>query len=164
MEHVHTGQLFDVVVDYAHTPDSLEKVYEYFRGTRKICVLGNAGGGRDRWKRPLMGHIAGTRCAKVYLTNEDPYDEDPQTILLEMEEGIKKIPGDRRSRHEIILDRREAIRAALGYAKPGDVVIITGKGTDPFIMGPRGQKLPWDDKTVVTEELQPLSETQNKVL
>ncbi len=141
-------QKFTVIVDYAHTPSSLEAIYGAYEHDNKICILGNTGGGRDVWKRPEMGKIADTFCSKIILTNEDPYDEDPKEILEQMAKGIEITP------YEIILDRREAINTALKYAKENDVVIITGKGTDPYIMGPNGSKEPWDDATVVREELE----------
>lgn len=140
------------VVDYAHTPDSLEKLYGAFARERKICILGNTGGGRDTWKRPEMGRIAGVHCAEIILTNEDPYDEDPRAIVESMREGIAD-----QSKVIIIMDRREAVRSALERASDGDVVIISGKGTDPYIMGPRGTKVPWSDANVVKEELAKLS-------
>ena len=142
------AQNFTVIVDYAHTADSLEKAYRAFPTSRKICVLGNTGGGRDKWKRPEMAKIADEHCDEIILTNEDPYDEDPRAILADMEKGFSK------KQPEIIMDRRDAIAAALRKAQPGDAVIITGKGTDPFIMGPNGSKIPWDDATVAREELQ----------
>lgn len=145
-ERIEEGQDFVAVVDYAHTPDSLRALYSAFADKRKICVLGNTGGGRDAWKRPVMGSIAEEMCEKVILTNEDPYDENPETILSEMAIDMKRPP-------EIILDRREAIRRALALAQKGDAVLISGKGTDPYIMGPRGSKTPWSDAEVVREEL-----------
>ena len=150
VEKVNAGQDFDVIVDYAHTTDSLEKVYEVFQDSRKICVLGGTGGGRDSWKRPAMGAIAGAHCDEIILTNEDPYDEDPEKIVSEIMAGVEG------GRAEIIMDRREAIARALSLAKTGDAVIITGKGTDPYIMGPNGSKLEWDDATVAREELKKL--------
>ncbi len=144
-ERIDLGQPFTAVVDYAHTPDSLKALYDAYP-VRRICVLGNTGGGRDTWKRPLMGKIADEHCATVILTNEDPYDEDPREIIESMAAGMQHSP-------EIIMDRREAIARALSLAQPGDAVLITGKGTDPFIMGPRGTKLPWSDAQVVREEL-----------
>ena len=104
-----------------------------------------------------MGKIADHYCSRVILTNEDPYDEDPMAILEDMKKGI--------TRHmpEIILNRRMAIQKALSYAKPGEVVFITGKGTDPYIMGKRGKKEVWDDATVVREELQKLNESKPAV-
>lgn len=145
-EFISAGQDFDVVVDYAHTPDSLIALYKAFPNKKKICVLGNTGGGRDTWKRPRMGEIADTYCDHVILTNEDPYDEDPQQILDQMKDGMAREP-------EIIMDRREAIRRAIRLAQKDDVVLISGKGTDPFIMGPHGTKIPWDDASVAREEL-----------
>jgi UDP-N-acetylmuramoyl-L-alanyl-D-glutamate--2,6-diaminopimelate ligase len=149
VERIEAGQDFITVVDYAHTPDSLKALYSAFPTQRKICVLGNTGGGRDSWKRPDMGRIADEACEKVILTNEDPYDEDPRAIIDAMVGGMKRVP-------EIILDRREAIRAALRAARPGDAVLISGKGTDPFIMGARGSKIPWSDSQVAREELERL--------
>lgn len=144
-------QNFEVVVDYAHTAESLKAVYEAFDHARKrICVLGNTGGGRDKWKRPVMAQVAEDFCDHVILTNEDPYDEDPMAIINDMKKAIEKKPLD------IILHRREAISHALSLAKEGDAVIITGKGTDPYIMGPNGEKTPWSDATVVKEELRKL--------
>jgi len=141
------GLDFKVYVDYAHTPDSLTKLYEAFPNNRKICILGNTGGGRDTWKRPTMAHIAEKFCDTVILTNEDPYDEDPRKIVDEMALGMKT------KKPLIIMDRGEAIHAALKKASAGDVVLISGKGTDPCIMGPNGTKIPWDDATVVRENL-----------
>jgi UDP-N-acetylmuramoyl-L-alanyl-D-glutamate--2,6-diaminopimelate ligase len=148
-ERIDEGQPFLAVVDYAHTSDSLRAIYGAFHSKRKICVLGNTGGGRDTWKRPEMGKIAEEMCAEVILTNEDPYDENPQNIVDDMASGMTKKPI-------ILMDRREAIRYALSRAHEGDAVLITGKGTDPFIMGPKGSKQPWSDARVVREELQHL--------
>lgn len=139
------------VVDYAHTPDSLEKLYKAFEKERKVAVLGNTGGGRDKWKRPEMGRIAGEYCERVILTNEDPYDEDPQKIIDEMARGVED-----ESKLTIILDRRKAIRTALEEAPDGGVVLISGKGTDPYIMGPNNTKMPWSDAKVVQQEMSSL--------
>lgn len=146
VEHVDAGQDFLVVVDYAHTPDSLTALYGAFPKRRKICVLGNTGGGRDAWKRPEMGRIAEEMCETVILTNEDPYDENPRAIVDAMARGMRRAP-------EIIMDRREAIRSALERARSGDAVLISGKGTDPFIMGPKGRREAWSDARVAREEL-----------
>ena len=150
VEFVRGGQNFDVVVDYAHTPDSLKALYAAFPRQKKICVLGNTGGGRDTWKRPAMGKIADEMCDTVILTNEDPYDEDPRAIVDAMAKGMERTPT-------VVMDRREAIREALRQAQAADqnvVVLISGKGTDPFIMGPRGQRETWSDAQVVKEELE----------
>jgi UDP-N-acetylmuramoyl-L-alanyl-D-glutamate--2,6-diaminopimelate ligase len=147
VEKVDAGQNFTVIVDYAHTDDSLRKLYEAFESSKKIAVLGSTGGGRDTWKRPVLGKIADEYCSEVIVTNEDPYDEDPQKIIDEVASGATMHTPIK------ILDRREAIRHALTLAQPGDVVLITGKGTDPYIMGPNGTKEAWDDAAVVREEL-----------
>jgi len=141
---------FTVVVDYAHTTDSLRKLYEAFKGKSLIGVLGGTGGGRDVWKRKEMGKIADDYCKEIILTNEDPYDEDPMQIINDVRSGL--------TNHKplVILDRREAIRQALKIAKPNNVVLITGKGTDPYIMGPNNSKQPWSDAEVVKEELNKL--------
>jgi UDP-N-acetylmuramoyl-L-alanyl-D-glutamate--2,6-diaminopimelate ligase len=139
-------QDFKVFVDYAHTPDSLIAIYETFSESKIIGVLGNCGGGRDKWKRKAMAEIADKYCEEVILTDEDPYDDDPREIVDDMAQYFKKKP-------EIIMDRREAIASAMKRAKKGDVVIITGKGTDPYIMRKNGVKEKWSDAEVVREEL-----------
>ncbi len=148
-------QDFSAIVDYAHTPDSLEKFYQTYAGKFRICVLGNTGGGRDTWKRPVMAGIAEKYCDEIILTNEDPYDENPEQIIREMAAGMKN------KQPTLILDRRTAIRVALTKASKGDAVLITGKGTDPFIMGPDGSKEIWDDATIVREELVKILGQQN---
>lgn len=161
-ERIEAGQDYTVIVDYAHTPDSLEALYKAYtipstslgvspstelRASRKlICVLGSTGGGRDTWKRPVMGKMADTYCDHVILTNEDPYDEKPESIVSALSGGMKRKP-------EVIMDRRRAIAKALSLAKSGDAVLITGKGTDPNIAGPNGTKEPWSDAVVAREEI-----------
>jgi len=147
-------QNFTVIVDYAHTKESLKGLYQTFEKERKICVLGNTGGGRDTWKRPEMGRVADAYCTHIILTNEDPYDEDPRAIVQQMAATMQKHTP------EIIMDRRTAIRKALSLASAGDVVLITGKGTDQYIMGPRGTKTPWSDAEVAKEELEHILQTQ----
>lgn len=143
-------QDFTVIVDYAHTQDSLEKLYQVFQNSRKICVLGGTGGGRDKWKRKEMGKIADTYCDEIILTDEDPYDENPQAIIDDVAQGIVS------KKPLCILDRRQAIKEALSKAKTGDTVLITGKGTDPYIMGPKNTRTPWSDAKVAKEELEKL--------
>ncbi len=137
-----------VIVDYAHTPDSLRQLYTAFKDQPKIGVLGNCGGGRDTWKRGEMGAIAAEFCDHIILTNEDPYDENPRGIIDAMAKGIID-----KSKLEIIMDRRLAIRHAIELAVDGGYVIVSGKGTDPYIMGPHNTKLVWSDAQVVSEEL-----------
>jgi UDP-N-acetylmuramoyl-L-alanyl-D-glutamate--2,6-diaminopimelate ligase len=140
------------VVDYAHTPDSLEQLYKAFKDMPKVCVLGNTGGGRDTWKRPEMAGIAERYCNHIILTNEDPYDEDPRKIVEEMAKGITD-----KSKLDIIMDRRMAIATALAMAVEGGYVLISGKGTDPYIMGPHNSRQVWSDADVVQEELLKMS-------
>lgn len=140
----------EVIVDYAHTPDSLEKVYQLISNvkhsaSRIIAVLGSAGGGRDKWKRPKLGQIASRYGDEIIITNEDPYDENPQEIIEQVAAGVRGVNPYK------ILDRREAIKRALDMAKTGDIVIISGKGCEQCIMGPSGEKIPWDDRKVVRE-------------
>ena len=137
------SQPFKVFVDYAFTPAALEKVYQTLKPT--ICVLGACGGGRDKWKRKVLGEIAEKYCDEVIITNEDPYDEKPMEIIEQVANGA----GQKAKK---ILDRREAIKEALKLAKPGDTVIITGKGCEPWICVADGKKIPWDDRRVVKEE------------
>lgn len=158
-ESVECGQDFRVVVDYAHTPDSLRALLETYAGKHIICVMGSTGGGRDQWKRPQMGKIADELASAAILTNEDPYDEDPNKIVREIAGGFLD------HKPQIIIDRRDAVAAALKLAKKGSVVLITGKGTDPYIMGPRGSKQVWSDRKIAEEELSKLlSERGNAVV
>jgi len=159
---------FKVFVDYAFTPNALEEVYQTLKYltpgvkystpgveyNRMICVLGACGGGRDKWKRPVLGEIAAKYCDEVVATNEDPYDENPMEIIEQVANGCKE-------KAKKILDRREAIREALKLAKQNDVVIITGKGCEPWICVAKGKKIPWDDREVVREEFNNLQLTTN---
>ncbi|MEK9173484.1 MAG: UDP-N-acetylmuramyl-tripeptide synthetase [Patescibacteria group bacterium] len=145
---------FRFIVDYAHTPESLEKFYQTVRGgmqgeEKLICVLGSAGGGRDKWKRSAMGEIAAGYCESIILTNEDPYDENPKKILNDIRVGI----GEGVSVLEI-LDRREAILKAVDLADTGDSVVITGKGSEPYIHVSDGRKIAWSDRGVAEEVLE----------
>ncbi|MDO8514428.1 MAG: UDP-N-acetylmuramyl-tripeptide synthetase [bacterium] len=167
-ERIEEGQNFTVVVDYAHTPDSLEAIYKAYGVARKICVLGSMGGSRDSWNRPVKGRIASEYCAEVILTNEDPCDDDPAAIIEQMRSGVVgKEPL-------IFIDRREAISKAFEIAlslsksihqplqkargnQNDIVVLITGKGTDPWIYGARGTKIQWSDARVAREELAKLA-------
>ena len=145
---------FKVIIDYAHTPDSLEQVYKTLsKGSKLICVFGSCGGGRDKWKRPKMGEIASKYCDKIILTNEDPYDENPDQILSEIKSGI---PNTKYNILDIILDRREAIKKALEIAKQEDTVIITGKGSEIWMCLADNKKVPWDDKEIVKQEFEKL--------
>jgi len=146
---------FKVFVDYAFTPNALEKVYQTLTTnyklptTKLICVLGSCGGGRDKWKRPVLGELAAKYCDEVIVTNEDPYDENPMEIIDQVAEGTQ-------GKAKKILDRKEAIREALKLAKENDIVIITGKGCEPSICIAGGRRISWDDREVVKEEFKNL--------
>lgn len=143
-ESVDEGQPFAVVVDYAHTPDSLENVLRAARelGAGRLIAVFGAGGDRDREKRPLMGRAAAALADRAIVTTDNPRSEDPATIAAEVAEG----------RLEIVLDRREAIEAAIGDARPGDVVVIAGKGADTEQELAHGS-VPFDDRVVARESL-----------
>ncbi|MEK7665062.1 MAG: UDP-N-acetylmuramoyl-L-alanyl-D-glutamate--2,6-diaminopimelate ligase [Patescibacteria group bacterium] len=142
---------FMVVVDYAHTPEQLEGVYktlnsQKLKNNKLICVLGSCGGGRDKWKRPELGKIAAKYCDKIIITNEDPYDEDPAEI-------INQVAQRAAGAAEKILNRKNAIKKALEFAKDNDIVIITGKGAEPWMCVENGKKIPWDDRKIAKELL-----------
>jgi len=156
------GKPFKVIVDYAHTPDALEKVYSTIKSQisniksqKLVCVLGSCGGGRDKWKRPTLGKIASQFCDEIIITNEDPYDEPPMEII---EQVFKGVTSDKQQVTRKILDRREGIKEALKLAKPQDTVIITGKGCEPWMCVENGKKIPWDDRQVVKEGLRKLED------
>ncbi|MFA6251881.1 MAG: UDP-N-acetylmuramoyl-L-alanyl-D-glutamate--2,6-diaminopimelate ligase [Candidatus Paceibacterota bacterium] len=144
---------FYVFVDYAFVPISLEKVYQFLKPKKGklICVLGACGGGRDSWKRPVLGAIADKYGDYVIVTNEDPYDENPQAIIDQVSSGVQDTKKLLK-----IFNRRDAIRKALELAKKGDTVVITGKGCEPWICWENGKKEPWDDRQVVKEEFKKL--------
>lgn len=149
---------FTVVIDYAHTPDSLHKLYTALKrdyvghGGKMMCVLGSAGGGRDKWKRPEMGKIAAEFCSSIVLTNEDPYEEEPEDIMRAIKTGILERQFSQENIFEIV-DRREAIRKAFALTHNGDVVVMTGKGSEMSINGKKGSKIPWNERTVCDELL-----------
>jgi len=159
LEKIEAGQDFEIYVDYAHTAESLEALYKTFPNQRKICVFGSTGGGRDKWKRPKMGEVADRYCEEIILTDDDSYDEDPSSIMEEIATGIKN------KKLETIVDRRMAIKKALERAytlrqaqgNKDVVVLITGKGTDPYLMGPNGKKTPWSDAKIVKEGITKLN-------
>lgn len=154
-ESVDGGQPFAVIVDYAHTPDSLSNVLSAARSMTDgslIAVFG-CGGDRDRAKRPLMGRVAGQVADLVYATSDNPRSEDPEAILSEIEQGLAQTAPSRGYR--VIEDRREAIKVALEHASPGDVVVIAGKGHETG-QEISGVKHPFDDREVALEILESL--------
>lgn len=176
VERVDGGQPFTVIIDYAVTPAAFAALYAEAsklkaRSAKLIHVFG-AAGERDRGKRPLLGAIAARHADLVILTDEDPYGEDPEQILDDVERGLRAAgsrpartasQSDAGGQQEVgrnllrIRDRRLAIREALQRAVPGDVVLVTGKGAEEA-MAVGKERLPWNDRRVVTEELSFLSQ------
>ncbi len=157
MERIERGQPFTVIVDYAHSPASLETVLDLLApiaaagGGGLIAVFGSAGE-RDVAKRSMMGRIAGDRCRLVVATDEDPRGEDSGAILDAIARGAERA-GRRRDRDLLLIpDRAAAIAAALERARPGDVVLFAGKGHERSIIGPSGP-LPWDERAAVEAAL-----------
>jgi UDP-N-acetylmuramoyl-L-alanyl-D-glutamate--2,6-diaminopimelate ligase len=158
MERIEAGQPFGVIVDFAHSPASLQAVLDLLaplaasRGGGLIAVFGSAGE-RDTAKRPLMGRIAGERARIVVVTDEDPRGEDRHAILDAIAVGAEAA-GKRRD-HDllVIADRRSAIDAAFERARPGDIVLLAGKGHEQAIIGPTGPE-PWDERSEARAALQ----------
>jgi UDP-N-acetylmuramoyl-L-alanyl-D-glutamate--2,6-diaminopimelate ligase len=159
MEQIECGQDFTVIIDFAHTPDGLQKVFETVKNFAKgkIIHVGGATGNRDRTKRPILGAISGKYSDITIVTNEDPYTEDPWKIIEEVSQGVprgankenKKNPGKNFFK---ISDRVEAIKMALSLAKKDDVVLITGKGAEE-VMAVGNKLVPYSDKKVVEKLL-----------
>lgn len=152
MERVDGGGPVCVLVDYAHTPDALEQVMAEARalvGPGRVIVVFGCGGDRDRGKRPLMGVAVGRGADFVVLTSDNPRDEDPAAIARDATEGLDAVGAT----YTVELDRRAAIGAALGHARPGDVVIIAGKGHET-VQTTAGVTVPFDDRVVARELLE----------
>ncbi|HYH28368.1 MAG TPA: cyanophycin synthetase, partial [Actinomycetota bacterium] len=151
LEPIDAGQPFQVLVDYAHTPDSVENVLRTARGLGegRVLVVVGCGGDRDRTKRPLMGRAATSLADLTILTSDNPRSEEPTAIIDEIVPGAVEGGGP----FQIEPDRRAAIRLAIERARPGDVVVIAGKGHET------GQEfadrtIPFDDRVVAAEELE----------
>jgi UDP-N-acetylmuramoyl-L-alanyl-D-glutamate--2,6-diaminopimelate ligase len=149
-EPVDAGQPFAVLVDYAHTPDSLENVLRAARDLTdgRVIVVFGAGGDRDRGKRPLMGRAARALADRVVVTSDNPRSEDPEAIIAQILDGTGEGPEV-----EALVDRREAIARAVELAGAGDVVVIAGKGHEQGQEFEDGRKVPFDDVTVAREAL-----------
>jgi UDP-N-acetylmuramoyl-L-alanyl-D-glutamate--2,6-diaminopimelate ligase len=155
-EAVNSGQSFRVIVDYAHTDDALGKVLITAREitTGRLIVVFGCGGDRDRTKRPVMGQIAASRSDYTIVTSDNPRSEDPMEIIKEVEAGMKG------AHYAVQPDRRRAIRAAFNEAKPGDTVVIAGKGHETYqTIG--GTSYPFDDRAVARELLNELIAGRN---
>lgn len=151
-ERVDTGKEFDVIVDYAHTPDALERFLTAAKAVTKnrIILVFGATGDRDKEKRPIMGEIAARLADRIVLTDEESYNENPDTIRKQVMDGIESGGGSGKTTE--IADRRNAIKKALDIAKKGDTVLITGMGHEKFRIE-QGKKIPWNDADIVRELL-----------
>jgi UDP-N-acetylmuramoyl-L-alanyl-D-glutamate--2,6-diaminopimelate ligase len=153
-EAVKTGREFSAIVDYAHTPQALGRLLAAAREMvpGRLLVIFGCGGDRDRGKRPEMGKTASEMADVIILTTDNPRSEDPLSILRNIEQGLK--PG---ASYEMVLDRRQAIRRGLNLARPRDVVVVAGRGHEPFqIWGDR--HIPFLDRAVILEELKKLND------
>ncbi len=160
MEFIDAGQPFTVIVDYAYEPVSLELLYRFCRThasatARLITLISSTGGGRDVARRPKNGALAARLCDLVIVTDEDPYDDDPQQIIDQVAAGAIAAGAVEGQNLWKILDRRSAIRQACRLAQPGDVVLLTAKGAEQRMCVAGGKKIAWDDREVVRQVLSP---------
>jgi len=152
------AQGFKVIIDYAHTPESIQHLYnnilEIFKPKRLLCLISSAGGIRDHWKRPEIGKIAAKYCSEIVISNEDPFDEDPYKIMKEIEYGVKNFLDEYEINkpYKIIEDRKEAINFLISNAQKGDVIVLIGKGAEKSIVV-KDEKIPWDESLVVKEAI-----------
>jgi UDP-N-acetylmuramoyl-L-alanyl-D-glutamate--2,6-diaminopimelate ligase len=152
LEIIDAGQDFTAIVDYSFEPKALEKLYQVIDllpHNRIIHLLGSAGGGRDKARRPILGRLAAEKADFVVVTDEDPYDEDPASIINSVASGAEMVGKEINKDLFKILDRREAIKKALELAEKGDLVLFTGKGAEQSICAANGVKLPWDEREAV---------------
>jgi len=152
-EQVAAGQPFLVVVDYAHTPDALERVLTTARKitTGRLGVVFGCGGDRDRTKRPIMGEIAARLADRVWITSDNPRSENPDAIIEEIAFGVRRVCAAP-DRYAMVAERRAAIFAALSWAAAGDAIVIAGKGHETYqIVGT--DILPFDDRAVARDIL-----------
>ncbi len=155
-ERVEEGQPWKVIVDYAPEPESFRQLYKALENMprkRTIHILGSCGGGRDVARRPILGQLAAEHADIVIVTNEDPYDDYPQTIIDQVADGAIKAGKIEGKNLFKILDRREAIFFAMKQAGEGDLVVMTGKGCEPWICVANGGKIPWDEVEIAREAI-----------
>lgn len=156
-ESIDHGQPFHVIVDYAYEPYALQALFdavEDLNPKRIIGVHGSAGGGRDKARRVKIGRLAAEKEDVVIVTNEDPYDEDPRSIIEEVAKGAADAGKVEDKNLHLIDDRQDAIDKAIELAREGDVVLLTGKGSEPVMAVAGGKKVPWSDKEAALKALQ----------
>ncbi|MEA3449899.1 MAG: UDP-N-acetylmuramyl-tripeptide synthetase [Patescibacteria group bacterium] len=152
LEKINEGQNFIAIVDYAFEPKALKKLYDVLDKIPHkniVHVLGSAGGGRDLARRPKLGEIAGKKAKYAIVTNEDPYDDDPEIIIDQVALGAENVGKKINFDLFKILDRKQAIKKALSLVEDNDILIITGKGNEQAICVANSKKIPWDDREVL---------------
>jgi len=167
LEMVDVGQDFIVIVDYAFEPHAVAKLYETVANIAHrqiIHVIGSAGGGRDIARRPMLGRLAGQSADYVIVTNEDPYDDDPEIIIDQVALGAEKEGKKDGVDLFKILDRGKAITKAIDLAQSSDIVLITGKGSEQAICTADGKKIPWDDRQVTRKIIKNKLETARMIV
>ncbi|NQU06952.1 MAG: UDP-N-acetylmuramoyl-L-alanyl-D-glutamate--2,6-diaminopimelate ligase [Candidatus Abyssubacteria bacterium] len=160
-ERIREGQVLEVIVDYAHTPEALESLLESARSIckGKLIIVFGAGGDRDRSKRPKMGELAAKLSDFSVVTSDNPRTEDLYRIALDIEIGFQKMGKERGQHYLVIVDRREAIEEALATAEVGDIVIIAGKGHETYQIF-KDKTIEFDDRTVVRDWLRSISKLE----
>ncbi|MBE9603056.1 UDP-N-acetylmuramoyl-L-alanyl-D-glutamate--2,6-diaminopimelate ligase [Pedobacter sp. MC2016-24] len=156
-DYITSSQNIIGIVDYAHTPDAVQNVlstiHDIRKGTEQVITIIGCGGDRDKTKRPIMAQVACDWSDKVILTSDNPRTENPQTIVEEMEQGVS--PTNKRKTLSIV-DRREAIKTACHLAKPGDIILLAGKGHEKY-QEINGVRYHFDDKEILSEQLNLIS-------
>lgn len=155
-EIIDENQPFTVIVDYAPEPASLSKIYETItdlNANRIIHVLGSCGGGRDIARRPILGRMAAETADIVIVTNEDPYDDDPMQIIKDVAKGAMDAGKTQGDNLFLIQDRAQAIKHAISLANDGDLILLTGKGSEQAICVANGKKIPWDEREAARQAI-----------
>ncbi|MFH1632182.1 MAG: UDP-N-acetylmuramoyl-L-alanyl-D-glutamate--2,6-diaminopimelate ligase [bacterium] len=155
-EFINKGQPFDVIVDYAYEPEALKALFEsvaMLKPKRLIGIHGSAGGGRDTSRRYKIGRLAAEREDIVIVTNEDPYDEEPRSIIEQVAKGARDAGKTDDKDLYLVDDRQEAINLAVKLAHQNDAIIVTGKGSEPVMAVAGGKKVPWSDRAAVEKAL-----------
>ena len=157
MEEVPNQKGFRIFIDYSYEPKGLEealKAVQLFKPKRILVLIGSAGGGRDRWRRPVMGEVADKYADIVIVTTDDPYDEDPDAIIDDIMPGLLKNKARVLGKNVFrIADRRRAIEKTIGLARNGDVILFAGKGGETLMGVAKGKKIPWNEREIVEETL-----------
>ncbi|MSR84933.1 hypothetical protein EXS71_00625 [Candidatus Uhrbacteria bacterium] len=162
-EKVNAGQSWQVVIDYAPEPESIRRVYETLElipHKRIIHVLGSCGGGRDAARQPILGRLAGQNADLVVVTNEDPYDDDPEKIIDRIIAGAEAVGKKLDQNLFRVVDRKEAILKAMQLAESEDIVLLTGKGCEPWMCVANGKKIAWNEHEVAFQAIQQVLKTK----